>query len=126
MEGRKLGRLRKEGVTIEDVYTTQLLAYTGDTILDPVLECEEVLRCALVVLECTYLDDAHSVECARERGHIHLDEVIRNASAFAHTGHLLFMHISQVYSNEEVRRIFRDKLPASLLAKSTVLLPCSE
>jgi len=125
LEGRELGRLRREGTAIEDEHIVPVLAYTGDTTLEPVLKCEEALTCALLILECTYLDDSREISCAQERGHIHLDEVIRNADAFVNTGHLLFMHISQIYSNREVERIFLEKLPACLRNKSSVLLPCA-
>ena len=63
-----------------------------------------------------------SVEKARSKGHIHLDEVIARAELFENEA-ILFTHFSARYSADDIRRILETRLPASLRDRVTPLLP---
>lgn len=98
------------------------LVFCGDTTIE-VVEREEVVRTARVlVLECTFLDERVSPRSAREMGHVHLDDVIAHADAFANEA-ILLTHLSARYTAEDVRRILDARLPASLRDRVTPLLP---
>ena len=57
----------------------------------------------LLITESTYIDSETkngqtAVERARERGHIHLKEIVDNSQAFDDVEHILLMHFSTKYS----------------------------
>ena len=97
-----------------------ILAFTGDTCID-VVEREEVVRTAKVlVMEVTFFDDRVSVENARDKGHIHLDEVLDRAELFDNE-HILFTHQSARYTHREAEEICARRLPEGLRERVTVL-----
>jgi len=111
-------RLAGEEVTI--AVETPILAFTGDTCID-VVEREEVVRTAKVlVMEVTFFDDRVSVENARDKGHIHLDEVLDRAELFDNE-HILFTHQSARYTHREAEEICARRLPEGLRERVTVL-----
>jgi ribonuclease Z len=122
LSGREIKRLREDGVEIADERWTAELAFCGDTLID-VIEREPLLQSVRVlILEVTFLDDRVSVEKCRDRGHIHLDEVIERAELFRNQA-LLFTHFSARYRSEDILRILDERLPPSLRKRVTPLLP---
>lgn len=98
-----------------------LLAFCGDTLIE-VLEREEVLRrVKLLVLECSFVDEAVSVEETRAMGHVHLDEIVERAELFGNE-HVLLTHFSERYTSAEIVAALDRKLPPALRAKVTPLL----
>ena len=75
------------------------------------------------ILESTFLDDRKSREAARAGCHVHLDEIVERADAFALTSALALMHVSQLYQPHEVGPILDARLPAELRAKTHVFAP---
>lgn len=118
-EGPELARLRAEGVQIDEEAREPLIAITGDTRIEGVLAHPEVLACPRLVLEATFLDDRIDVAGARERGHVHLDEIAAHADAFT-CEQLVLCHVSQRHSPEAARRLVDERLPADLAARTTV------
>ena len=96
------------------------LAFCGDTVFD-VVEREELVRAArILVLEVTFLEQDVSVESARRRGHVHLDELVRGASLL-NNEHIVLTHFSGRYPQEAVDRILDERLPPELRARTTAL-----
>ena len=121
VEGRELGRLRQEGVQITNTLQVPLVAFTGDTRADvfdgiPSL----VLRSKVLMVECTFLNDADEQE-ALDKGHIHIDQLARRAKQFKDVGRVVLVHFSKRYSNKEIERAIRDRLPKGLREKTTHL-----
>jgi len=73
------------------------------------------------VLECTFLDDKVTAESARDKGHVHLDEIIERAELFENEA-ILLTHFSARYRAQDVRRILANKLPPGLVERVTPLL----
>jgi ribonuclease Z len=97
------------------------VAFVGDTRIE-VVEREPVVREArLLVLEVTFVDERVDVESAREKGHVHLDEVAERADLFENED-LLFTHFSARYTAAEIVRALDEKLPPALRARVTPLL----
>lgn len=95
-------------------------AFCGDTTL-AVLERQQVPRAARrLILEVTFLDDRVSVDASRNKGHIHLDEIVQKAHLLENEA-ILFTHVSRRYPNPQIRKILRARLPASLFERVTVL-----
>lgn len=122
LPGPEIGRLHKAGTPLYDRRNLPVFCFTGDTRIE-VVEREPLVRNARVLaIEATYLDDETPVEKARERGHIHLDEIIERAELFANE-HILLVHPSAKYHAEQIERILDEKLPDILRDRVTPLLP---
>ena len=111
---------RARGETVSEPVHSPIVAFTGDSRIE-VVEREEVIRTAkLLVMEVSFLDEKVSVAACRDKGHIHLDEVIERAALFENE-HILFTHLSARYSQEEAGRILDEKLPPVLKERVTLL-----
>lgn len=113
--------LRAAGTEITDLLEQPEVAFTGDTRIE-VVEREEVVRRArLLVMEVTFLDERVSVRDCRQRGHVHLDEVVERAELFENEA-LLFTHFSARYRASEIVRILDERLPPDLRRRVTPLV----
>jgi ribonuclease Z len=59
--GRELGRLRKEGVEIEEETYAPLFVYLGDTSTQVYEAHPEVFDYPVIITECTFIPDPHEV-----------------------------------------------------------------
>lgn len=125
LEGRELARLRKEGVTLADTVETPEFVFTGDTRVEVVEQQEVVRRARVLVLECTFIDERVSVDEARAKGHVHLDELAPRAELFRNEA-ILLTHFSARYRAHEIRAALDAKLPPDLRARVTPLLGAHE
>ncbi len=115
-----LRALREAGESLEVQEERIEVAFCGDTLIE-VVEREEMVRTAkLLILEVTFLDDAVPVKKARAKGHIHLDEVVERADLFENEA-ILITHVSQRYSNRQMREILATRLPPRLRERVHVL-----
>ena len=69
------------------------------------------------MIEVTFLDDQVPAETSREMGHIHLDEVIEHAEAFA-SELVCISHISPRYKDAEIDAMLDARLPPDLRART--------
>ncbi|MDF1798377.1 MAG: MBL fold metallo-hydrolase [Planctomycetota bacterium] len=121
LSGDEIKARREAGEPVTARIETPLVAFTGDSRID-VLDVEPVLyQAKLLILEVTFLDDRVTVESAREKGHVHLDEVIERADRFQNEA-ILMTHFSARYNRRQVREILAERLPASLAERVTPLL----
>ena len=121
VDGRELGRLRREGVVLGDVVETPEFVFTGDTRVEVVEQQEVVRRARVLVMECTFVDERVSVDEARAKGHVHLDELAERAELFQNEA-ILLTHFSARYRAHEIRAALAAKLPPGLLARVTPLV----
>lgn len=109
----ELQQRRAAGETLDEPYEAPIVAFTGDSRID-ILDTSPVFRQArLLIMEVTFLDDRVGVERTREKGHIHLDEVLERADLFENEA-ILFTHLSARYGPAEAVDLLRKRLPASL------------
>jgi ribonuclease Z len=120
-EGRELARLRQAGTVLSDPVETPELVFTGDTMIEVVEQQEVVRRARVLVLECTFVDQRVSVDEARAKGHVHLDEIAARAELFQNEA-ILLTHFSARYHALEIRAALDAKLPPELRARVTPLL----
>ncbi len=117
----EIARRATAGEHIEERVETPEVAFVGDSRIE-VVEREEVVRTArLLILEVTFVDDRVSAASARDKGHIHLDEVAERAELFENEA-LLFTHFSARYTAREIVAAIDAKLPAGLRERVTPLL----
>ena len=108
------------GEQITEAVDAPVFAFTGDTMIE-VVEREEVVRKAKVlVMECTFIDERVPVDKAREKGHIHLDEIAERAELFENEA-ILLTHFSARFNAAEIQAALDKKLPAGLREKVTAL-----
>ena len=87
-----------------------LVSYTGDTLIEGIFVHPDVMVSELLIMECTVLDDSVSVEETRNRGHVHLDELLQHADKFSRVPNILLCHFSDRYQEEDIHEIITRRL----------------
>jgi len=123
LPGPEIARRRAAGEALLESTERVELAYLTDTLISVVDHSPEVLAARVLVMESTFLDDRKSREAARAGCHVHLDEIVERADAFAATPALVLMHVSQLYQPHEVAPLLDARLPPALRARTSVFLP---
>jgi ribonuclease Z len=118
--GEELGRLRAEGVAIDEPHDVPILSFTGDTRVEALERVPELASAVTLILETSFLDARVSVGDAREMGHVHLDEVLERHELFAQRD-IVFSHFSARYMPEEVQQILDSRLPETLRGRVRAL-----
>ena len=124
LSGKEIGDIRKRGINVTDKIDHLLLGYTGDTIIDSVINSDIMMNVDTLIIECTFLDNYVNIETARKRGHIHLDEIITNHKKF-NNKQIILMHFSNTYKDNEITTIINNKmknLPLDFKQKISILL----
>ena len=117
--GRELGRLRREGVDIDEKFEVPLVAFTGDTRATVFDRDILALQAKVLIVECTFLDDV-TVGEARKKGHVHITELAERAERFSGVESLVLAHFSKRYSNRYIEQAIAS-LPKALREKTTHL-----
>ena len=88
LAGPEIAALRKGGTDVSDRAELPLLAFTGDTSGDWVTldGAADALRARVLIMECTFVDDAVSVADAVSFGHTHIDQIVTHADRFQNEG----------------------------------------
>ena len=110
--GAELGRLRREGVAIEEVARQEELMYCGDTNVSVLEECPRILEYPRIIIECTFLDifDGVTEEEIKERcerdGHI-LWSQLRPFVLANRQSQFILIHFSLRYTVVQIHEFFR-------------------
>jgi ribonuclease Z len=124
LPGPEIAKRRKAGEDVHVFEERPVLAYVTDTLVTVFDHAPELLRCPVLITECTFLDDRKSLASARAGCHIHLDEIIERADSFENQ-HIVMMHFSQLYVPEEIPAILDRRLPPGLRARVIPFAPAS-
>ena len=125
LQGNKIRDLRLTGVDVTEDVDFPLVSYTGDTVIEGIFTHVDVMASELLIMECTILDDALSVQETRNRGHVHLDELLKHAKKFKDIPDILLCHFSDRYRPEEIRHIITKRLKGTVL-ESNVNIFCAK
>ena len=117
----EIGRLRHEGVQVDEPYGRSLLFYTGDTDRGILEQNEALFRSEVLMIECSFLQDGHQDRAAKYR-HIHIDDIADFAGRFENE-HIVLTHFSRRYSRDEIQDLVRRRLPVSLHDRIRLALP---
>jgi ribonuclease Z len=117
----EIGRLRREGVQIDEPYARSLLFYTGDTDRGILENCQALFQSEVLMIECSFVMDGHQGRAAEYR-HIHIDDIADFAGRFENES-IVLTHFSRRYSRDEIRDQVRRRLPASLHERIRLALP---
>ncbi|XP_061360695.1 tRNase Z TRZ2, chloroplastic [Gastrolobium bilobum] len=117
LNGKQIEKLKKSGVEITDVILSPEVAFTGDTTSDFMLDPlnADALRAKILITEATFLDESFSIDHARQHGHTHLFEIIKNAQWIRNKA-VLLTHFSSRYNIEDIRQA-ASKLQSKVSAK---------
>lgn len=119
----EIARLRKAGATDLFERRDQLeLAYVTDTLSRALDASPELLKSRVLVLECTFVDAARTVDEARRKAHIHVDELAAMADRFESDA-VVLMHFSQTLSPAATREALAARLPEALRARVVPFIP---
>jgi ribonuclease Z len=119
------GSIRARRLAGEDLFFTEErleLAYATDTLIEALDEHPELYQSRVLVLECTFLDERKTRQEAREKGHVHFDEILDRAALFRNEA-VVLMHFSQTYAPADVHRIVKQRCPKELLDRLVVFAP---
>lgn len=110
----EIRNLKLSGVEVTYPITTPEIAFTGDTMSDFISDPDngDVLKARVLVVESTFVDDAMTIENARDYGHTHLYEIARHAEKFENKA-ILLIHFSARYRVEDIETAI-SKLPPPL------------
>jgi ribonuclease Z len=100
LPGAELGRLRKAGTVLDDEVTNFAFAYTGDTTAEGLDNNPVLYTAKTLAIEVTFMGDDHDQAFARERGHLHLTDIIERANKFLNE-EIVFVHHSARYSDDD-------------------------
>lgn len=114
LNGPQIKKIKDRGTEITDTILSPEVAFTGDTTSDFILEPRnaDALRAKILITEATFLDENCDIDQARERGHMHLFEIMEHAEWFRNQS-ILLTHFSSRYKIEDIR------LAVSKLQKKT-------
>lgn len=115
LEGREIGRLRKEGTEVTDAKTAPILAIPGDTQIEFLLNQELARKAKVLVHEVTVWDEGmNNVEGCRGFGHTHIAEMVEHCEKFEGEA-LVLCHRSMRYTRAEIEEIAKRRFPAAML-----------
>ncbi|TGK07940.1 MBL fold metallo-hydrolase [Leptospira semungkisensis] len=113
---------KSESVEVNEVHSKPVVSFSGDTKIEYVLTHKDVAESEVIFLECTYIDQERNVENAREWGHIHLDEILHNLSAFKNEK-IVLIHFSKRYPIHYIRKVLSKRIPDSEKDRFHLFLP---
>ncbi|KMZ75282.1 Ribonuclease Z family protein [Zostera marina] len=121
LSGSEIKALKLSGVEITNTVTAPEIAFTGDTMSDFIVDPNnaDVLKARVLVMESTFVDNAMSIEDARDYGHTHLFEIANYAAKFENKA-ILLMHFSARYKISDVQAAI-SKLPSILSGRVSAL-----
>ncbi|KNA23796.1 hypothetical protein SOVF_021280 [Spinacia oleracea] len=117
LPGKEIKALKDKGLEITTTTTSPEIAFTGDTMADFIVDPVnvDVLRAKILIMECTFLDNAVSEEHARDYGHTHLNEVVKYADMFQNKA-ILLIHFSARYHVYEIEEAI-SRLPSAFAGR---------
>ncbi|XDD51207.1 MBL fold metallo-hydrolase [Leptospira sp. WS92.C1] len=118
----ELNKALKENREIAELNEIPVISFSGDTKIEYVLEAQDVADSSILFIECTYIDKEKNVSQAREWGHIHLDEIIENISAFKNEK-IVLIHFSKRYTIPYIREVLGKKIPEREKHRFHLFLP---
>ena len=104
----ELRKIKADGTEITYTVDVPIVAYTGDTEMNPSLVSTEFCESKIVITECTFFEEEH-IERARVGKHLHIEHLKDLMSAWkAET--VVLAHLSRRSSLDVVRKILDDTL----------------
>ncbi len=104
LEGREIGKLRKEGVEITYQKITKKFAYVCDSTIEVLEKNKSILKYPIVIIECTFIVDDEST-C---KDHIYWSDLEEYVKEYTDVLFVL-IHFSRRYKDKEIKEFFEKK-----------------
>ena len=117
LPGHEIAKIRSEigDENLTQEHYTPLVAYTGDTTINGIIQNQELLNVPLLIMECTGFSEDDTCDCHCGK-HIHVNDLAKHADLFNNNKIILF-HFSQQYRTMEELLGYCHHLPTSLIDK---------
>jgi ribonuclease Z len=112
LPGAELGRLRKEGMILDDLVNVFSFAYTGDTTAEGLDQNPALYTAKTLAIEATFMGGEQSRDQARLKGHLHFADILDRADQFKND-EIVFVHHSARYEPHNLQACL-DTLPDTL------------
>jgi len=107
LKGAEIKALKDKGTEITFIEQQKFFTFLGDTTIE-VFNDKKTLQTAVIMVECTILDQEVSPEETTKRGHIHWEQlepiVIANPSVL-----FVIIHLSRRYKRPYIDEFFKNK-----------------
>ncbi len=113
---------KKQSAEINEIHTKPVVSFSGDTKIEYVLTHKDVAESEILFIECTYIDKERDVATTREWGHIHLDEILHNLSAFKNEK-IVLIHFSKRYAYSYIHSVLKKRIPISERERFHLFIP---
>lgn len=90
------------GIVVNEPFEHPLVCYLGDTAINGLVGNADALGADIVVVECTFIG-TNERQMARDKGHLHLDDLVEHAALFR-CRHLVLTHFSLRHNMQEIRQ----------------------
>lgn len=109
LDGEEIRRRRIAGENPEQLVLDPLVAFTGDTQIEFLESDPDIAQARVLFIECTFWDEAKSVEHARRWGHIHLEELLAALPRLKNE-RIVLIHSSVRYSPQYLKEILAARI----------------
>ena len=120
LTGPQIVQLKKQGTTVDQVLDIPLVSYLGDTQYADYAALDYVANSRLLLVECTFYEDAH-IERAQAGRHLHITEFVRLLGEL-NNEHVIITHTTQRTGMGQIKKMLRERLPEALAAKTLLLM----
>ena len=103
LEGRELGKLKRDGVVISKTIEIPQFCYLGDSSIK-VLENNSIFKYPIIMVECTYIGP-ETIDLIKSKKHIHWNELVPYIKKYSDTTFILY-HFSKRYKSDEIWEFF--------------------
>lgn len=115
LSGQELGKLRRNGIQIEEIVTNPVFAYTGDT-TGKVYDLHPILwQVHTLAMEITFFQD-YPEDGAAKHGHTHINDVIKMGDRFENKEIVLVHNSARYHEPDKVMAL--QSLPESMRKKA--------
>jgi ribonuclease Z len=109
------------GEEVSESVLAPLVAYTGDTTIEGVIQHQTLLDVPVLIMECTIWDESLAPALTAERGHIHLHHLNDHADRF-NNKHVVLTHCSPRHNPAMVAdALEQSRFAAVLRAKGSLV-----
>jgi len=109
----ELRDLNLAGVPISQEIRIPKIAYSGDSTIKGLLNCPDMFRAEILIMEMTFVAPNHHADSLNKFGHTHLDDLIEHRDRFENQL-VIASHFSTRYPWKQIEHIVHKRIPDML------------
>jgi ribonuclease Z len=99
--------LKASGTPITYSLTSHPFAYTGDSTIEGIVQHDAFLTAEVLMMECTFVGGSVDSQTSKDRGHVHLDDIVAHQDKFQNK-FIVLCHFSPRYHADQIREAVMD------------------